>query len=335
MTEGSESESESERDLVAAEPAFDPTVVGPAATERRSADEERRRNNLVATGIMLIGVASFAVMDATLKALAAHYPPMQVAAMRGLSSLPLIVVWVQLSGGFRQLIEVRFPLHLFRGVLAIGMLASFTFALRYLPLAEAYSIFFAAPLLITAFAVPLLGERVGWRRWGAIVVGMLGVLIVLRPTGEGVLTLAGLAVLFAAIGYALSAIAVRVLGRTDSTVSMVFWLMLILAVGATLLALPRWTPIRSSDWTLILVLAISGSFGQWGITEAFRRGEASAIAPFEYTALAWGSILDFLIWKTLPGPLTFAGAGVIIASGIYLIHRERTGHDRNQRKKVR
>lgn len=316
--------SDRRKDTTLADGAVDPSVVVPRSEESPVLDrDETHRKNVKATIFMLVGVAAFSVMDASLKALSAHYSGMQVAAMRGLSSLPIITIWVGLAGGFSQLLRVRFPLHIGRGILGIGMLASFAWALRYLPLAEAYSIFFVAPLLITAFAVPILGENVGWRRWLAIVVGLIGVLIVLRPTGGGLTTLAGLAVVFAAVGYALSAIAVRVLGRTDSTESMVFWLMLIMGVGAALLALPGWTPIRTEDWLVIAILAVSGSLGQWAITEAFSTGEASFIAPFEYTALAWGTALDWLVWRQIPGPLTFLGSGIIIVSGIYMIRRER------------
>lgn len=309
---------------VSADGAVDPTVVAGIDDSVAFADTEAtRRENIKATGIMIVGVASFSFMDAGLKILSTHYPPMQVTAIRGLSSLPIIVGWVALSGGFGQLVRVRFPLHFARGVLGIAMLAAFTYALRHLPLSEAYSIFFVAPLLITAFAVPILGERVGWRRWIAIGVGLCGVLIVLRPTGAGVMTLAGFGVLFAAAGYALSAIAVRILGRTDTTESMVFWLMAIIGVGAALLAFPQWKPIGSEHWLVIAGLALSGTLGQWAITEAFRRGEASFIAPFEYTALAWGAGLDWMLWKKVPGTPTFIGAAVVIASGIYLIRRER------------
>lgn len=286
------------------------------------AAETVRRENLIAVAIMLAGVGSFSFMDAGLKVLSSHYAPIQVTALRGLSSLPIIVVWVAMSGGFRQLVRVRFPLHLARGLLGIAMLVAFTFALRHLPLAEAYSIFFVAPLLITAFAVPILGERVGWRRWLAILVGLAGVLIVLRPTGSGVSTLAGVAVLFAAVGYALSAIAVRVLGRTDSTQSMVFWLMAIMGGGAALLALPVWKAVKAEHWLVIGGIAVTGSLAQWAITEAFRRGEASFIAPFEYTAIAWGTTLDWLLWHEIPGARAFVGAGIVIASGIYLIRRD-------------
>jgi drug/metabolite transporter (DMT)-like permease len=272
---------------------------------------------------MVVAVGALALMDACLKVLSPHYAAMQIAAIRGLSALPIVIVWVGFQGGFGQLRHVRFPLHIVRAAIGIMMLVTFTYGLRRLPLSEAYAIFFVAPLLITALAAPLLGEHVGRARWSAIAAGFAGMLIVLRPTGSGALTLSGLAILVCAIGYSLSAIIVRILGRTDSTPSMVFWLMLMIALGAGALALPNWRPIQPSHWAMIGGIAVTGSIGQWAITEAFRRGQASFVSPFEYTALVWGVGLDYLIWHTLPGMLTFVGAAVIIASGIYLLRRER------------
>jgi drug/metabolite transporter (DMT)-like permease len=189
-------------------------------------------------------------------------------------------------------------------------------------LSTAYSIFFVAPLLITALSVPVLGEKVGPRRWTAIAVGFAGVLVVLRPAGGGMLTLAGFAVLLAAFGYAVSAITVRVLARTDSTQAMVVWLMALMAVGAGLLAWPDWQPIRADHAWLILGLGVAGALGQYLITEAFRLGEASLLAPLEYTAIVWGVLLDLAIWGVLPGMATWIGAGIIVSSGLYLIRRE-------------
>ncbi len=272
---------------------------------------------------MLAAVGLFSLMDAGLKLLSAHYPPFQVAALRGASSLPLVLAWAWATTGLGHLLHVRWPLHLLRGALGIVMMASFVYALRTLSLSTTYSIFFVAPLLITALSVPVLGERVGPRRWTAIAVGLLGVLVVLRPTGEGVLTLAGLAVLLAATGYAVSAITVRVLARTDSTQAMMVWLLALMALGAGLLALPQWVPIRGEDLWLIGGIGIGGALGQYAITEAFRLGEASLIAPLEYTALIWGVLLDLSLWGVLPDSVTWFGAGIIIASGLYLLRRER------------
>lgn len=283
----------------------------------------KHQENLSAIVVMLIAVGLFSVMDAGLKTLSPHYPAMQVAALRGLSSLPLICAYVAWRRRLSSLFKVRWSLHVLRGVLAVTMLASFAFALRTLALAEAYAIFFVAPLLITALSMPFLGERVGRARWLAIAVGFVGVLVVLRPTGTGMFSLAGLAVLLSAVGYSISAITVRIIGRTDSNESLVFWMVLMLSAGASLLAAPHWVAIHSEHWWVIVGIGITGFLAQLAITEAFRRGEASFIAPLEYSALAWGAGLDWLLWKTLPDAITLVGAGIIIASGVYLIRGER------------
>jgi drug/metabolite transporter (DMT)-like permease len=272
---------------------------------------------------MLCAVALFSLMDACMKALSPHYPPMQVATLRGLTSLPLACAWVLLDGGPRQLLRVRWPLHLLRGALSVLMLAAFAFALRRLPMAEAYSLFFVAPLLITALAVPILGERVGWRRWSAIGVGLAGTVIVLRPSTNGLLSLGGVAVLASATAYALSSILVRVLGRSDSTQSMVFWMLAMLSAFAFALAWPQWEPLQAGHWPILLALGVTGALGQYAITEAFRHTPAAVVAPLEYTALAWGLGLDWLLWQTRPDRTMLLGAGVIILAGLYLLRRER------------
>lgn len=283
------------------------------------------RENARGIAAMLVAVGALSLMDGSLKALTQHYSAWQVACLRGLVTLPVAAIWIAMSGGFGQVMRVRFPLHIARGVLGITTLASFTYGVRTLRLSEAYTIFFVAPLLITAFAAVMLRERVDARRWMVIAVGFIGVMIVLRPTGEGAVSLAGLAILFAAVGYALSAITVRVLGQTDSSQSMVFWLMLFVAIGAGALALPDWRPIQRADWPVIGAMAVTGSIGQWAITEAFKRGEASVIAPLEYTALVWGVAIDWALWRILPLPRTFVGAAIVIACGVYLIRRESVG----------
>lgn len=279
--------------------------------------------NLRAGLAMLAAVALFSAMDAFLKLLAPHYPLLQIATLRGLASLPLVLIWALATVGGRSLLRVRWSLHLLRGVLAVVMISLFAFGLRSLPLSTAYSLFFVAPLVITALSVPLLGEYVGPRRWAAIVVGLIGVLVVLRPSSDGMFTLAGLAVLGAAAAYAVSAISVRILGRSDSTQAMVVWTLAIMALLAGVAAAPNWQPIADAHWPLLAGLGLTGALGQYAITEAFSRGEASVIAPLEYTALLWGVGLDLFLWQVLPDRITLLGAGIIIASGIYLLHRER------------
>ena len=201
--------------------------------------------------------------------------------------------------------------------------AAFFLATVYLPLADVITYYLASPIFVTALSGIVLGERVGWRRWTAIAVGLAGTVIVLRPTGGNMFSLGGLAVLVAAACYALSAITVRVLGRTDSTQSMVVWMLAMLSVFSLALAWSDWQPIDPAHWKTIAVVGLTGAIGQYGVTEAFRRAPASVIAPLEYTALIWGLGLDWVLWGTLPDRWMLVGAGVIIACGIYLLRRER------------
>lgn len=275
---------------------------------------------------MLVAVAAFAGMDAMLKVLAESYPPMQVGALRGAASLPFLLIGVALFGRWRDLRPVRISLHLARGVLGLVMVAGFIYAVKALSLANAYSIFFVAPLMVTAFAVPLLGERVEWQRWLAICAGLAGVLAMLRPSGQvmGMLGMAG--ALVSALAYALSAISVRVLTRTDTTVSMVFWFLLLLTLFSGLIALPGWVPVDDADWGWILLLGLLGIIGQHFVTEAFRHAPASVIAPFEYTALLWAMGIDWAVWSVLPGLRALLGASLVISAGLYLIWREHRLH---------
>jgi drug/metabolite transporter (DMT)-like permease len=272
---------------------------------------------------MVLAVFMFALMDTVMKYLSQRYPAIQVAALRSLTSLPLIVVYVGIKVGYGDIFRIRWPLHLLRAVLGIAMLSFFAFGIRQLSLAEAYTIFFIAPALITALSVWFLKERVNAARWIAIAVGLCGVLVVLRPSGAGFLTIGGLAVLGAAAMYAISAITVGILARTDRSEHMVFWLMLMMSIGASALAAPGWVAMHMDDLPLLLALALSGFIGQLAITEAFAKGDASSVAPFEYTALAWAVGLDWLLWQTLPDGWTVVGAAIIIGSGMYLIRHEK------------
>jgi drug/metabolite transporter (DMT)-like permease len=283
-----------------------------------------KSDRLAGMAAMLMGVASFALMDAALKLLTAHYPSAQVAALRGLAALPVVFIWVLYAGGTQQLLRVRWRLHLIRGALSVFMMITFAFALKELSLAKTYALFFVAPLLIAIFSTFMLGERIHRAQWLAIFVGFAGVLIVLRPdTGGATFGWAGtLAVLTTAVCYALSSVLVKIVGRTDSTPAMVFWMTCMLAIGATALAMPGWQPIHREHYLLIGGIAITGAIGQWGITEAFKRAPAASVAPLEYSGLAWVIIIDFAVWSVAPSGHTLAGAAVIIGSGLYLLRFE-------------
>ena len=272
---------------------------------------------------MVVAVGCFSLMDALLKTLAGSYPAMQVAALRGCAALPLVALYVLWRGEVRRLLRVRWPLHLLRGVINVSMLSLFAYGLKELGLAEAYTLFFIAPLLITALSTVVLGEKVRATHWVAISLGLVGVLVALRPSQDAFFTLGALAVLGAASGYAVSAITGRALSRTDSSASLVFWTATFLALGATTLAWPGWVEVAQAHWPLVAGLAVTGFLGQVAITEAFRHGQASVVAPFEYTALAWGVALDWLLWQAVPGGWTLIGGAIIVGSGLYLVRQER------------
>jgi drug/metabolite transporter (DMT)-like permease len=257
-----------------------------------------------------------------MKLLASHFPPFQVAALRSIASLPLVLAWVGWRGAFRTALQVNWKLQVLRAVLGIVMLAMFAYGVKRLSLASAYAIFFIGPILITALSVFILKEKVDATRWLAIAVGMGGVLVVLRPDGSGFLSIGGLAILAAAVMYAVSAISARVLARTDRSEHMMLWLMIMMAAGASALAFPDWIPVEARHLPVLCTLAVSGFFAQLAINEAFSHGEASVVAPFEYSALAWGVAIDWLLWHTLPDRYTLIGAAIIIGSGLYLIRHE-------------
>jgi drug/metabolite transporter (DMT)-like permease len=163
-------------------------------------------------------------------------------------------------------------------------------------------------------SVWFLGEHVQLRQWVAIGVGMLAVVFMLKPEGDQLLSLGALAALVSALCYAVSAITVRVLSRTDNSGNMVFWLMTMIGLGAGALAYPDWVALSSDHLWL---------FGLMGLSGAFRLAPASVIAPFEYTALVWGLGFDIVLWQLYPDLSLLMGAGVIMASGLYLWAQER------------
>lgn len=269
--------------------------------------------------LMIIAIAVFSVMDLGLKMLSARLPPLEVACIRGMASLPLVLAVVIARGRLRGLRANRPLMHLFRGLLSVGMICTFSFAVSRMSLSAVYTLCMIAPLLITAVSVPLLGESVRPGTWFAILVGLAGTTVLLRPSATGIDVAASLASLACAACYTGSYVLARFMSRTESTDSLVFWVLAVMAVGSGLLGAADWRPIPSSLWPWILVTGITGAVGQQCITRAFMLAPASVIAPFEYTALVWGALFDWLFWSTHPGGATLAGAALIVGSGVYVM----------------
>jgi drug/metabolite transporter (DMT)-like permease len=283
-----------------------------------------RSGRLRAIALMLMAVAAFAGMDAMLKVFSEHYPPMEIAFWRGLASLPFMALPALIRGRYRDLLPHRFGMHLLRGILMVVMLGGFIYGVRALSLASTYSIFLAEPLIVTALAVPLLGDRVGWRNWVAISIGLVGVVVILRPSASGLVNLGAVAAFISATAYALSVIALRVITRTDTTTSVVVWTVGLMTLITGLLAVPDWMPLAREHWKWLAALGVFGAIGQHLLTEAFRSAPPSIVAPFEYTALLWGIAIDRVVWGVLPATRVYVGGSIVIASGLYLIWQERS-----------
>ena len=283
------------------------------------------RENGVVSGIvcMVAGAAVFATMDALVKWLVATYPVIQITAFR--SAFALVVVPVLLAGGGRGQLRTRRPwAHGLRSVIGLIAIACFFEALNRLPLAQVTGIFFAAPLAMTALSVPLLKERVGPRRWAAVAVGFAGVLMIVRPDSaelnSGIIAaLAGTAL------YAMVMVLIRDMSRTEKTVTIVFWFSLSSTLVSGAMAPFHWVPPSPLDFALLAAVGLLGGAGQLLATQAVRLAPVSVVAPFDYLHLVFASAYGWVLWRDWPTASTLAGSAVIMACGLYVLHREAKG----------
>lgn len=270
----------------------------------------------------MIGVAGGLGLDLCAKALLETYPLAQFVFLRSLMGLAIFLLLARQFGGLKSLVTRRLPWHLLRTVLAVGAMFGFFYGLARMPLVDALTLGFTAPLMVTALSVPFLGERVGWRRWVAVLVGFLGVLMILRP-GTGNFSVASVAILIAAFSYACLAITARYLSTTESSYSLsVYVISGPIVASAMLLGDAKWQSPDAAGW-LLFALAASCSVIAWiGLIGGYRRASPALLAPFEYTALIGGAIAGYLIWDEVPDRWVLAGAAVIIASGLFVVYRE-------------
>lgn len=271
--------------------------------------------------LMLVSTLFFAVMNSSVKALGPSIPTEQVLFFRNLFALLPVAVLVWRAGSLRVLRPARPWQHAWRALVGIVSLGAFFYCYARLPLADVIAISFTAPLFVTALSPWQLGEAVGPRRWAAVVVGFLGVLLIVRP-GEAGFDPLLLVVLLATFLYAQVLIAVRRLNRTDTPTAIVFWYLAV-SVAVTGLVLPFvWVTPDPRGWLLLVGLGLFGGVAQLIVTAAFRYADAAVLAPFDYASILWGSALGYLIWGEVPAGTLWAGAAVLIASGLYIAHRE-------------
>ncbi len=263
----------------------------------------------------------FSSMDALAKWLGATYAVSQIVFFRSLFGFIPVAVVTWREGGLSSLRTKRPWMHFLRGFFILGALYFYFLGLKYLHLAEALAIAFTAPLFMTALARPVLGEKVGLRRWSAVIVGFIGVLIMVRPDPEN-LQLEALYILFSAFCFALTGLTTRLLARTETSAAIMLYSTLALFLPMAALMPFAWiTP----DWLslgLFFTMGIFGGLGLLLLTTAYRNAPASVIAPFEYSAMIWAVLFGWIGWKQFPEPSVWYGAVLVAGAGLYIANRE-------------
>ena len=270
---------------------------------------------------MCVGVACLCVNDALAKTLTVAYSPLQIQFLRNAIALPFALLIAWKMGGAAALRSHRPLAHFMRGGLWIGATFLFFTSIKYLGLAEATALIFVAPLFITALSALIFREPVGWRRWLAVAVGFLGVLIAVRPGTSAFQTVSLLPVATAFV-YALLMLSARWVDERESVWTLLLYMTGTGAILSLFLVPFAWTPVRPEDLWLFAAVAIFGTAGMTMMTQAFRFAPAVVVAPLDYSAIIWATFLGWLFWNEIPDALTFVGAAVIIASGVFIIWRE-------------
>ena len=295
---------------------------GPVASIQGDAAMSRRVDDPIG-GILLILTAMvfFSTSDACSKLLGQSLPPTEVVWLRYVGFTVLVLPGlVRNPGYFRSSAPL---LQIGRGLGLLGSALFFTAGLRFLAMADATAMSFVSPMFITALSIPVLGEKVGLRRWSAIVIGLLGVLIVVRP-GTSAFNPAAIFPLLSSVSWACGIVLTRKMsGSPDHLVTTLGYAAITGAVVTSLMLPFVWVVPSPRDVAIGAVVACASTTAQWLVVLGYRRANASMLAPFSYTQLVWSCTAGFLLFHMVPDLLTLAGAAVIIASGLYTAHRER------------
>ena len=310
----------------------------PDATSPRNA---KHTSNLLGIVCVIAAVFAFTTQDMGIKWLSGDYALHQIVLIRAGVALALTLgILVPLEGGYRNLLTPRLPLHLARGLSVVVANLTFFLGLASLPLGEATALFFVAPLFITALSVLLLGEKVGLRRWVAVLIGLSGVIVMLRP-GDGLFRAAALLPIVAAFAYALLQIFTRKLGLAEKASTMAFYIQITFIVVSSSVGLAAgegqyvvgdsqqmqfllraWVWPSSHDALIMLGIGVLNGGASYLISQAYRTSEAGLIAPFEYIAMPLAVFWGVVMWGDWPDGVTWIGIVLIGGAGLYIFYRE-------------
>ncbi len=278
--------------------------------------------SLLGIYLKLGSLVLFCTMDAMVKALGGTYDAFQLMMFRSAIAMAPVAVIIWRAGGIRSVRPNRPWLQAARIIVAFGSTLGFFYVFPRMPLVDAYAISYAAPLFMVALSVPMLGEPVGWRRWTAVFVGFVGVLIMLDPWGMEIHAMSVI-VLGATFCYSLSTVMVRLLSRHDSDVVALFWLSLATSAASLVGAIPVWVWPTPTDWIWLIVMGLLGGIAQILNTRAWRLAPTAVLAPFDYASIVLAMLFGYLWFKESPSWTVWFGLPLVIGSGLYILYRER------------
>ncbi|MEX0282278.1 MAG: DMT family transporter [Arenibacterium sp.] len=284
------------------------------------------QGNNVSLGVVLMIATTivFALQDGISRHLADNYNVLMVVMIRyWFFAAFAIAITARRSGGLRQAARTRQPvLQITRGLLLAIEICIAVLGFTLLGLVESHAIFACYPLIVAALSGPILGEQVGWRRWSAIGVGLIGVLIILQP-GFGVFDPLAIIAIVSAILFAIYALLTRYAGRQDSTATSFFWTGTVGAVFMTFVGIWFWEPMAPLDQFWMATLCMTGALGHWLLIKVYEVAEASAVQPFAYFQLVWASALGMIVFGEELRTNVGIGAAIIVAAGVFTLWRER------------
>lgn len=279
------------------------------------------RSNLRGALLALVAFGLYATHDAFIKSLGGVFPPFQIVFFSVLLSFPLVTLMLMRDATKATLIPVHPWWTALRTLSAVITAGSAFYAFGVLPLAQVYAILFASPILITILSIPILGERVGVHRWAAVVIGLIGVIVVLRP-GAAPLGPGHAAALTASVGSALTAVVIRKIGRDErSAVLLLYPMMANVVVMGTILPFV-FVPIDGTQFSMFAAIAALGFVGGLCIIAAYKSADAAIVAPMQYSQILWAAAYGVVFFDELPDLWTWVGAAIVIASGLYIVLRE-------------
>ena len=283
-----------------------------------------KQNERLGILLMIITTIVFASQDGLSKYLATEYNVYMVVMIRYWFFAAFVIsMSSRRTGGIKRVAKTKSPiLQIFRSVILVAEMCITILAFTLLGLAETHAIFASYPLIIAMLSGPILGEYVGWRRWVAICVGFIGILIILNP-GNGIFSPYALVPLAGAILFALYGLLTRYVGQYDNSSTSFFWTGVVGSIAMTIIGLNYWDPVSKSDWSIMLLLSASGVVGHYLLIKCYEVAEASAVQPFAYLQLIWASMIGIIIFGEQITTNVLIGACIIVGAGLFTLWRER------------